>query len=64
MERYKIFMLRCGSLFWWTGRKWDLRPYNVKCYGTYKAAEQASKAAIKKAEEPITIVEGTLEVPK
>ncbi|MFY4731219.1 hypothetical protein [Nitrospira sp. BLG_2] len=64
MERYTIFMIRSGSLFWWTGRKWDLRPYNVKCYGTRKAAEHASKTASKKADEPVSVVEGVLEAPK
>ncbi len=64
MERYKIYMLRAGSLHWWEGRKWGLRPYNAKCYGTAKAAEKAKAAAVKKTTDPVYVVECTLEVPK
>jgi hypothetical protein len=64
MERYQIYLLRCGMFDYWTGRCWDIRPYNAKCYGTSKAAEEAMPAALKKTRELVSIVEGTLDVPK
>ena len=51
-------------MHWWEGRKWGLRPYNAKCYGTAKAAEKAKAAAVKKTTDPVYVVECTLEVPK
>jgi hypothetical protein len=65
MEKYTVYLLRSGSLYWWEGRKWGLRPYKAKCYGTQKEAEKALENAVVKAlETPVSVVKCTLEVPK
>lgn len=60
METYRVFVLKSESMFFWTGRKWDLRPYNVKCYGTWTAAEKALVTAIKTAKDA-KVVEATIQ---
>jgi len=51
-ETYEVWMLRCGLFYFWTGRNWDIRPYNGKCYATKDLAEKAmSKAQVKTTEK-------------
>jgi len=61
MENYRVFVLKADGMFFWTGRKWDLRPYNAKCYGMKKHAEKAMATAGKLAINP-EIVEATIRV--
>lgn len=59
-ERYMVFLLQSGSMMFWTGHRWDLRPYNAKCYGVKAAAEKAKERASKTAPEDVTIIQATL----
>jgi len=60
MENYRVFVLRSEGMFFWTGRKWDLRPYNAKCYGMEKNAKNALVKA--KQAKDIEIVEATISI--
>jgi hypothetical protein len=61
-ERYVVWLLKAGSHYW-TGRSWDMRPYNAKCYGTVDCANEAKPSAVKKTTQEVAIVNGTLEAP-
>lgn len=61
-ESYKVWLLKRGNFDFWTGRKWDMRPYNAKCYATAKGANEAMPAALKKSNDAVHLVEATLTV--